>query len=66
MSSTYINITRFSAFHLGRKLKLQQFRDGKELPWFAYDDFYDFNYQQNRPLREEKKIMPGDSLVMSM
>jgi hypothetical protein len=46
----------------GRKLKVRQYRDRKELPWLANDDNYDFNYQQNRPFREEKKILRGDHL----
>jgi hypothetical protein len=26
-------------------------------------DHYHFNYQKNRPLREERKILPGDSMT---
>jgi dimethyladenosine transferase 1 len=46
----------------GRKLKLRHFRDGQELPWVSVDDNYDFDYQQNRPLREEVKFLRGDQL----
>jgi len=47
----------------GRKLKLRHFRDGEELPWLSSDDNYNFDYQQNRPLLEEIKILPGDQLT---
>jgi len=47
----------------GRRLKIRQFRDGKELPWIANDDNYVFDYQQNRNLRNEAKILPGDQLA---
>lgn len=29
----------------------------------SFSDHYHFNYQKNRPLREERKILPGDSLT---
>jgi len=48
---------------LGRKLTLRHFRDGKELPWLSSDHQYNFNYQQNRPLREMAKVLPGDHLT---
>ena len=51
------------AFLIGRKLKIRHFRNGKELPWLASDDNYNFDYQQNRPLLEEVKIFPGDQLT---
>lgn len=47
----------------GRKLKLRLFRNGTELPWISYDRNYDFNYQQNRPLLSELKLLPGDHLT---
>jgi len=47
----------------GRKMKLRHYRNGTELPWVSYDDHYHFNYQKNRPLREERKILPGDALT---
>jgi hypothetical protein len=49
---------------LGRKMKLRHFRGTTELPWILVDDNYDFDYQQNRPLREEIKVMPGDHLTL--
>ncbi|CAG7828065.1 unnamed protein product [Allacma fusca] len=47
----------------GRKMKLRHFRDGKELPWIATDDHYDFNYQQNRLLLENRQILRGDQRI---
>jgi dimethyladenosine transferase 1 len=47
----------------GRKMKLRQFRNGTELPWVSNDDSYHFNYQKNRPLREERVVLPGDHLT---
>lgn len=47
----------------GRKLRLRHFRDGIELPWLSADDNYNFDYQQNRPLLEEVKILPGDQIT---
>lgn len=49
-------------FSTGRQIKLRQFRNGTELPWIANDDHYNFNFQQNRPLRNEITILPGDQL----
>jgi hypothetical protein len=51
--------------HLGgRKMKLRHFRNGQELPWIAYDNNYNFNFQQNRPMRESVKVLPGDQLAI--
>jgi hypothetical protein len=47
----------------GRRLKVRHIRDGKELPWASNDDNYDFNYQQNRPLRQNLIVKPGDHLI---
>jgi hypothetical protein len=46
----------------GRKLKLRHFRNGTELPWVGNDANYDFDYQQNRPLRQPIVVLPGDQL----
>jgi len=60
-------ITVFNAMlhsHLsGRKLKVRHFRNGEELEWLDFDDHYDFNYQQNKPLTREVKVLPGDQLI---
>lgn len=47
-----------------RKMKLRHFRDGEELPWIAYDNSYDFNFQQTRPLRKEINVRKGDHLTV--
>jgi hypothetical protein len=47
----------------GRKLKLRHFRGKEELTWPAFDDNYDFDFQQNKPLRENVVILPGDHLT---
>jgi len=57
----------------GRKQKVRHFRNGNEIPYLANDEHYDFNYQNNRLLREHvdsrtvdslNKILPGDSLSL--
>ncbi|ODM96091.1 DBH-like monooxygenase protein 1 [Orchesella cincta] len=40
-------------------------RGNTELPWILTDENYDFNYQQYRVLREERKVLPGDLLINS-
>lgn len=49
---------------LGKSLKLRQIRNGLELPTVFQDRSYDFNYQQARVLKEEMKILPGDSFIV--
>jgi hypothetical protein len=44
-------------------MKLRHYRNGTELAPIAADDHYHFNYQKNRPLRQERKILPGDSMT---
>jgi hypothetical protein len=44
--------------HLGKKMKLKQIRDGKELPPIATDFSYDPNYQEYRRLQRPVKILP--------
>ncbi|CAL8068078.1 unnamed protein product [Orchesella dallaii] len=46
----------------GNGMRVLHFRGNKELPWIMYDNNYDFNYQQWRMLREERRILPGDQL----
>jgi hypothetical protein len=62
--STGINIFNVLLHsHLsGRKIKFRQFRAGTELPWILADEHYDFNFQQNKPLRNEVLFLPGDEL----
>ena len=64
-------ITAFSYFlhsHLlGAAIQIDWFRDGKHIGIFAYDDTYDFNYQEVRHFDEKKKIMPvGDWNLLQM
>ncbi|CAL8124600.1 unnamed protein product [Orchesella dallaii] len=47
----------------GRGMRLLHIRDNKELPWIVYDNNYNFNYQQNRILRNEIEILPGDTTI---
>ncbi len=42
---------------------MQHFRNGKELPWLNYDNNFNFNYQQIRIFREERQILPGDTII---
>ena len=48
----------------GRKVRVRHFRESKELHWIANDENYDFNYQQDRPMTSEVKVLPGDHLVV--
>ncbi|ODM99667.1 DBH-like monooxygenase protein 1 [Orchesella cincta] len=48
----------------GRKLKIQHFRNGKELPWISKDDNFNFDFQPGRNLRKEATILPGDQVTM--
>ncbi|CAL8068134.1 unnamed protein product [Orchesella dallaii] len=48
----------------GKEAKLHQYRDGREHPWILSDDNYNFDFQQVRVLRVERKIYPGDQMVM--
>ncbi|KAK7072077.1 DBH-like monooxygenase protein 1 [Halocaridina rubra] len=48
---------------LGRTIKMKQFRNGREMPTVFEDKNYDFNYQQERVLKENLIIMPGDTLT---
>ncbi|ODM91325.1 DBH-like monooxygenase protein 1 [Orchesella cincta] len=48
----------------GRRLRIQHFRNGRELPWISNDDNFIVNYQPTRILREEVTILPGDQVTM--
>lgn len=47
----------------GRSIRVRHFRDGKELPPLAVDDYYDFNFQQILRLQEERTILPSDHIT---
>ncbi|VDI67128.1 Hypothetical predicted protein [Mytilus galloprovincialis] len=61
-------ISIFGAFQhahvLGRAIKTRHIRNGKELPPIAEDKTYDFNYQDIRTLKEERKVKRGDSFMV--
>jgi hypothetical protein len=42
---------------------LRHFRGNVELPWIDFDNHYDFDYQQNKHLAREVKILPGDQIT---
>lgn len=46
----------------GRKLRLRQIRDGKELAPLIEDNNYDFNFQSEREITN-RTILPGDVLI---
>uniref|UniRef100_A0A2P2IGG7 DBH-like monooxygenase protein 1 n=2 Tax=Hirondellea gigas TaxID=1518452 RepID=A0A2P2IGG7_9CRUS len=50
---------------LGQAIKLQHIRDGKELPPILEDEHYDFNYQQERFMKQERLILPGDTMIVT-
>eukprot|EP00106_Octopus_bimaculoides_P020448 XP_014787890.1 PREDICTED: DBH-like monooxygenase protein 1 [Octopus bimaculoides] len=45
-----------------RKIRLHHYRDGKKLPDIAYDDNYDFNYQETRMFKNEITLLKDDRL----
>ncbi len=54
----------FHAHLAGRKLKLRHFRGNEELSWVDVDEYYDFDFQQNKPLSKPRKIQRGDQLTV--
>lgn len=42
----------------GRALRMRHFRRGSELQLLAYDDEFDFNFQEFQYLKEERTILP--------
>ncbi|KAH0622308.1 hypothetical protein JD844_024498 [Phrynosoma platyrhinos] len=47
----------------GRAIRMRHFRNGDEQQLLAYDDEFDFNFQEFQYLKEERTILPGDNLV---
>nr|XP_028579274.1 DBH-like monooxygenase protein 1 [Podarcis muralis] len=47
----------------GRGIRMRHFRKGDEQELLAYDDEFDFNFQEFQYLKEERTILPGDNLV---
>lgn len=42
----------------GRGVRLRHFRNGEEMQSLAYDDDFDFNFQEFQYLKEEQTILP--------
>ncbi|XP_031437893.1 DBH-like monooxygenase protein 1 homolog [Clupea harengus] len=47
----------------GRAIRTRHFRDHEELKPLAYDDEFDFNFQEFLPLSKERLLLPGDNLI---
>ncbi|XP_039914071.1 DBH-like monooxygenase protein 1 [Hirundo rustica] len=47
----------------GRAIRMRHFHNGEEQKLLAYDDEFDFNFQEFQYLKEERTILPGDNLV---
>ncbi|NWW45498.1 MOXD1 protein, partial [Pedionomus torquatus] len=47
----------------GRAIRMRHFRNGQEQKLLAYDDDFDFNFQEFQYLKEERTILPGDNLI---
>jgi len=49
-----------------RKMRIRQFRNGKELPIVMEDNHYDFNFQSSRQPRTQNggRVLPGDELFV--
>lgn len=53
----------FHAHKAGKRMKTRLIRDGVEEPWLAVDNYYNFDYQANRPFQQYRKIFPGDHII---
>lgn len=42
----------------GRAIRMRHFRNGEEQKLLAYDDEFDFNFQEFQYLKEERTILP--------
>ncbi|KAK3088535.1 hypothetical protein FSP39_020262 [Pinctada imbricata] len=49
---------------LGRGIRTRLYRNGKELEPLAYDEHYDFDYQEYRFLNNRRTLQSGDSIVV--
>ena len=43
---------------LGVAMQIDWYRDGKHIGVLAYDDDYDFNFQESRHLEPNQKLLP--------
>ncbi|XP_068135585.1 DBH-like monooxygenase protein 1 [Hyperolius riggenbachi] len=51
------------AHQAGQSLHARHFRKGVEQKLLAYDNEYDFNFQEFQYLEEERTILPGDNII---
>ncbi|XP_066461665.1 DBH-like monooxygenase protein 1 isoform X1 [Eleutherodactylus coqui] len=51
------------AHQAGQVLRARHFRNGEEQKLLAYDNEFDFNFQEFQYLEEERIILPGDHLI---
>lgn len=58
------NVKIFYFNFTASQIRLRHFRNNVEEPWVIVDDKYDFDFQQNRPLAEHRKVLPGDHLTV--
>ncbi|XP_077208807.1 DBH-like monooxygenase protein 1 [Paroedura picta] len=62
-SGIHIFAVLLHAHLAGRAIRVRHFHNGDEQQLLAYDDDFDFNFQEFQYLREERLILPGDNLV---
>ncbi|KAL6039096.1 hypothetical protein STEG23_023360, partial [Scotinomys teguina] len=62
-SGIYVFAVLLHAHLAGRGIRLRHFRNGEEIQSLAYDDDFDFNFQEFQYLKEEQTILPGDNLI---
>ena len=49
---------------LGRGIRTRLYRNGNELEPLAYDEHYDFDYQEYRFLNNRRTLQSGDAIVV--
>ena len=49
---------------LGRGIRTRVYRRGVEIEPLAYDENYDFDYQDYRHIRNYRTLLPGDELIV--
>ncbi|XP_024407943.2 DBH-like monooxygenase protein 1 [Desmodus rotundus] len=62
-SGVHVFAVLLHAHLAGRGIRLRHFRKGEEMRLLAYDDNFDFNFQEFQYLKEEQTILPGDNLI---
>lgn len=51
---------------LGVAVEVDWYRDGKQIGVFAKDDNYDFNFQESRYFKKNKKMYPVSLALYSL